>query len=179
MNSHVASKDVSSLIYFIRRHRVMLDTDLALLYGVETRALNQAVMRNRARFPNDFMFPLTREEIAGISQFVTSSGRKSRLKFSKNVLAFTEQGVAMLSGVLRSSRAIQVNIAIMRAFVQIREVIAARKNLIPRLELLEKRLASHDGILEEHAVEIRTVFQAIRQLMEPRKRKPRIGFKTS
>ena len=103
---------IAQVIYVLRGQRVLLDRDLAALYGVETRALNQAVKRNVARFPSDFMFQLSREEIGRISQSVTSL---SRLKFSKQVRAFTEQGVAMLSSVLNS--AVQVNIAIMHTFV--------------------------------------------------------------
>jgi len=103
-------------IVLVRGEKVMLDRDLAELYGVETRTLNQAVRRNLERFPPDFMFELTRAEITGISQFVTSS----RLKFSKRVTVFTEQGVAMLSSVLRSKRALPVNVEIMRAFVRLR-----------------------------------------------------------
>lgn len=106
---------IEKAIYLIRGERVMLDRDLATLYGVETRVLNQSVGRNVERFPSDFMFELTRDEIIGISQFVTSSN----LKFSKKVTAFTEQGVAMLSSVLRSKRAIAVNVQIMRTFVQL------------------------------------------------------------
>jgi hypothetical protein len=103
-------------IFLIRGERVMLDRDLAELYGVETRMLNQSVRRNLERFPPDFVFELTRDEIAGISQFVTSSS----LKFSKRVTVFTEQGVAMLASVLRSKRAIAVNVEIMRTFVKLR-----------------------------------------------------------
>jgi hypothetical protein len=103
-------------IFLIRGEKVMLDRDLAELYGVETRMLNQSVRRNLERFPPDFVFELTRDEIAGISQFVTSSS----LKFSKRVTVFTEQGVAMLASVLRSKRAIAVNVEIMRMFVKLR-----------------------------------------------------------
>jgi hypothetical protein len=108
-------------IFLIRGEKVMLDRDLAELYGVETRTLNQSVRRNLERFPPDFMFELTRDEIAGISQFVTSSN----LKFSKRVTAFTEQGVAMLSGVLHSKRAIAVNVEIMRTFVKLRQILTS------------------------------------------------------
>ena len=157
---------VQQVIYLIRGQRVMLDRDLARLYGVETRVLNQAVRRNAERFPADFMFELTREEIMRISQFVTSS----ELKFSKNVFAFTQEGVTMLSGVLRSDRAVHVNIAIMRAFVRLREAMASSKEFARRLDDLEKRIASHD----KH---IRTLFQAIRQLMAAPERQPKkIGF---
>src|SRR4051794_27120014 len=104
---------IAERIILLRGEKVLLDRDLAALYGVETRVLNQAVSRNADRFPGDFMFTLSREEIARISQSVTSS---ASLKFSKHVRAFTEQGVAMLSSVLNSDRAVKVNIAIMRAF---------------------------------------------------------------
>lgn len=112
---------IERAIYLIRGEKVMLDRDLAGLYGVETRVLNQSVRRNIDRFPDDFMFELTRDEIQGISQFVTSS----ELKFSKRVTVFTEQGVAMLSSVLRSKRAVAVNIEIMRAFVRLRRMLAS------------------------------------------------------
>src|SRR4030043_988651 len=147
----------------------MLDRDLAKLYGVETRALNQAVRRNMDRFPDDFMFPLTREEIMRISQFVISSEHQGvkTLKFSKNVMAFTEHGIAMLSSVLNSKRAIQVNIEIMRAFVRLRRILASNANLARKLDELEKK---YDG-------QFRVVFEAIRQLMAPPESKKRpIGF---
>ncbi len=150
----------------------MLDKDLADLYGVETRVLNQAVRRNKERFPDDFMFRLTREEIMRISQSVTSSEDEKRdsLKFSKSVMAFTEQGVAMLSSVLRSTRAIHVNIAIMRAFVKLREFLSTHEELARKLAELETKIEKHDG-------EIKAVFNAIRQLMAPQSpKRRRIGF---
>jgi hypothetical protein len=125
-----------------------------MLYGVETRALNQAVKRNRDRFPCDFMFELTREEIRNISQSVTCS---STMKHAKSVYAFTEQGVAMLSSVLNSPRAILVNIAIMRAFVQLRAILSSHTELARKLEELEKK----------YDAQFRVVFDAIRQLMTP------------
>jgi|SRR5437870_4320425 len=152
-------------ILFIRGHRVILDADLADLYGVPTKVLNQAVKRNRDRFPPDFMFPLNQKEFDILkSQFVTSSQWGGR-RIAPYV--FTEQGVAMLSSVLNSSRAIQVNIEIMRAFVRLREMVASHKDLERKLDALEKKYDS----------QFRVVFQAIRQLMappEPKKRK--IGF---
>jgi hypothetical protein len=157
---------IDQLIYAVRRQRVMLDRDLAMLYGVETRVLNQAVRRNRERFPADFMLELTRNEIMRISQIVTSSD----IKFSKRVTGFTEQGVAMLSSVLNSSRAIQVNIEIMRAFVRLREVLAAHRELAHKLAELERKIASHDE-------QIHDIFEAIRQLMTPPEQPRReIGF---
>ena len=151
-------------IFLIRGEKVMLDRDLAELYGVETRTLNQNVKRNLERFPDDFMFELTREEIMGISQVVTSSG----LKFSKRVTAFTEQGVAMLSSVLRSKRAIAVNDEIMRAFVRLRKILASNAELSLRLDDLEGKYDRRFKI----------VFDAIRQLMSPApSKRKQIGFR--
>jgi hypothetical protein len=161
-----------SAVLLIRGQKVMLGRELTELYGVETRALNQAVRRNLSRFPDDFMFPLTREEITSISQTVTSSEHSERhsLKFSKSVMAFTEQGVAMLSSVLRSERAIHVNIAVMRTFVKLRGLLSTHKELA-------RKLAELEGRIEKHDEDIKAVFHAIRQLMAPpdQKRK-RIGF---
>jgi hypothetical protein len=148
---------IEKAILLVRGHKVMLDRDLAALYGVETRALNQAVKRNRDRFPDDFMFELTRDEIRNISQSVICS---STMKHEKNAYAFTEQGVAMLSSVLHSKRAVQVNIEIMRVFVRLREMMATHKELAFKLVELEERLEGHDE-------QIQNIFEAIRQLMTP------------
>ena len=163
---------IEQKIYIIRGHKVMLDRDLAALYGVETRVLNQAVRRNLERFPQDFMFALTREEILNLSQVVISS----EIKHAPNVFAFTEQGVAMLSSVLRSKRAVQVNIEIMRAFVRLKRAISLNSELAHQLELLERKVGKHEG-------EIQAIFLAIRKLMappvpEPAKPRRRIGFQT-
>lgn len=150
---------IEGKIYMIRGHKVMLDRDLAQLYEVETRVLNQAVRRNIDRFPDDFMFKLTREEIMRISQIVTSSenpGSKT-LKFSKSVMVFTEHGVSMLSSVLNSPMAVQVNIQIMRTFAKLREIMTQHKDLARRLDGLEKKYDS----------QFKIVFDAIRQLMTP------------
>jgi len=157
---------VERKIYLLRGHKVMLDRDLAKLYGVETRTLNQAVRRNIDRFPDDFMFALNRDEIMRISQIVISSD----IKFSKSVLAFTQEGIAMLSSVVRSNRAVQVNIAIMRAFVRLREALSTNQELAKRLQELETSIAGHDE-------NIAVLFEAIRALMdEPEKPKRPIGF---
>ncbi len=150
MTTLVPIELIASKIYLIRGIKVMLDRDLAELYDVETRVLNQAVSRNIERFPEDFMFSLTREEIMRISQIVTSS----EIKFSKSVRCFTEQGVAMLSSVLKSKRAIEVNIAIMRAFVKLREALLDNKDLRRELEGLKQ-------ITEER---FRIVFETLDQL---------------
>ena len=155
---------IRQAILLIRGQKVMLDRDLALLYGVETRVLNQAVKRNRKRFPPDFMFALTRKEIRNISQFVICS---STIKHARQAYAFTEQGVAMLSGVLNSPRAVRVNIAIMRTFVQLRRLLASNADLARKLEELENKYDS----------QFRVVFDAIRRLMSPPKpQKKQIGF---
>ncbi|MEY2506436.1 MAG: hypothetical protein QOH01_765 [Verrucomicrobiota bacterium] len=163
----IAVARIAQSIHLLRGQKVMLDSDLAALYGVETRALNQAVKRNSNRFPPDFVFTLSRSEIARISQSVTSS---SALKFSKRVRAFTEQGVAMLSSVLNSERAVKVNIAIMRAFVRLRETLETNREFARKFTELEKHVGKHDQ-------EIAAIIDAIRQLMAPPE-KPRreIGF---
>jgi ORF6N domain len=154
---------ISGKIYLIRGQKVLLDRDLAELYGVETRVLNQAVRRNINRFPDDFMLTLTREEIMNLSQIVISSA----MKHAPNVFAFTEQGVAMLSTVLRSERAIEVNIRIMRAFVILREMVASNAELSRKLVALEKK----------YDAQFKVVFDAIRSLMAPlEKEKRKIGF---
>lgn len=162
----IKQRVIEHKIFLLRGTRVMLDRDLATLYGVETRALNQAVKRNIDRFPRDFMFQLDRQEISSLSQIVISSG----LKFSPKVFAFTEQGVAMLSSVLRSKRAIRVNIEIMRTFVRFKNALAINEELASKLSRLEKKTESHDE-------EIQSIFEAMRQLiLPPEKPKRRIGF---
>ena len=171
-------EEVGRHILFIRGCRVMLDSDLAKLYGVPTFRLNEQVKRNQRRFPEDFMLQLTQEEAEALrSQFamLKTGGRGQHSKYRPYV--FTEQGVAMLSGVLHSERAIAVNIAIMRAFVKIREVLATHKDLAKRLESIERHLAGHDAQLGKQAEEIRSIFEAINELMEPPvKPRPQIGF---
>jgi ORF6N domain len=157
-------------IYLIRGRKVMLDRDLAALYEVETFNLNKAVKRNRDRFPEDFMFQLTREEAAplrfqiGMSKPVGRGGRRT-LPY-----AFTEQGVAMLSSVLNSRRAVQVNIAIMRAFVRLRELLATHRDLAAKLEAMERK----------YDKQFKVVFEILRELMEPPRgpEKGPIGFVT-
>lgn len=158
---------IEQKIFVLRGCKIMLDKELAKLYGVETGALNQAVKRNSKRFPKDFMFQLSRKEVKRVSQFVIP------LKFSNRVYAFTEQGVAMLSSVLRSERAIRVNIAIMRAFVKLRKILSTHTKLARKLGLLERKIQSHDN-------QILAIFEAIRKLMsEPGKPQRQIGFHAS
>ena len=157
-------------IMLLRGHKVMLSMHLAELYDVEARALIQAVKRNIDKFPDDFMFQLTKEESDNLkSQIVISSWGGSR---RANPYAFTEQGVAMLSSVLKSKRAVQVNIAIMRVFVRLKEMVLNYKDLAHKLGELEKKIEHHDA-------EIQNIFEAIRQLMLPENIKEReiMGFR--
>ena len=157
---------IENRILLIRGEKVIVDADLAQFYGVPTKRLNEQVKRNKARFPKDFMFALTRKEIRNISQIVISSG----IKHARNVHVFTEQGVAMLSSVLRSKRAIHVNIAIMRVFVRLRETLATHKELARKLSELENHLKDHDQ-------QIQAIFDAIRHLMtQTEKPRKKIGF---
>jgi len=159
---------IASAILMLRDERVMLDYDLAALYGVETRALKQAVRRNPDRFPNDFMFELSEQEIdTVVSQFVIPDRRRFG---GAKPMAFTEQGIAMLSSVLNSERAIKVNIAIMRAFVKLREMLETNRELARKFSELEQRVGKHDE-------EITAILEAIRQLIAPPKKARReIGF---
>jgi hypothetical protein len=181
----IPAERIENRIFLVRGQKIMLSTDLADLYEVEPSTLMQAFKRNLDRFPVDFMFQLSWEEVKALrSHFVIlDSGRPDRtgnprsqfviMASGKNVkylpYAFTEQGVAMLSGVLRSRRAIQVNVAIMRAFVKLREILAAHKDLARKLDEMEKKYDS----------QFKVVFEAIRALMAPpeHKQKGRIGFK--
>ena len=167
MNSIVPVELIEKKIYLVRGQKVMLDSDLAELYEVETRALVQAVKRNIGRFPPDFMFQLNNQEVTSLrSQIVISKSGKGGRRYIPYV--FTEQGVAMLSSVLNSERAILVNIAIMRAFVKLRDMISSHKDMAKRLDELE----------EKYDAQFKVVFDALRQLMTPPEPgKKKIGFR--
>jgi hypothetical protein len=168
----VPVEQIERSIRLARGEKVLLDADLALLYGVTTGALNRAVKRNASRFPADFVFQLTAGE-AGILKCQTGASRSGHGGRRRSLpYAFTEQGVAMLSSVLRSERAVQVNVAIMRAFVSLRRMLAGNEALSRKLAELERRLEGHDAA-------IKSLFDAIRELMAP-PAKPRreIGFHT-
>jgi len=169
-SNRLIKKEIATLIQFIRGKRVMLDSSLAELYGVETKQLNRAVKRNLVRFPDDFMFQLSDQDVTNLRcQFGTSSSLYGGRRYRPFV--FTEQGVAMLSSVLQSKEAAIINIQIIRAFVAMREVISTHIELARKLEQLEYRLGQHDE-------EIASMFEAIKQLMEPLpsgKKKP-LGF---
>ena len=163
----IPAERVAQSIRWVRGQKVLLDSDLAVLYGVTTGNLNKAVKRNAERFPTDFMFQLDAEEVANLRfQFgISSWGGRRRLPY-----AFTEQGVAMLSSVLNSERAVKVNIAIMRAFVKLRETLDTSRELARKVAELERRVGKHDE-------EIAAILEAIRQLMaRPEKPRREIGF---
>lgn len=170
MTTVVPVESIVSKIVFLRGEKVLLDQDLAELYGVETGALNRAVKRNAERFPEDFMFQITGEE-AELLRCQTGISKSERGGRRYLPYAFSEQGVAMLSSVLNSKRAIEVNIAIMRAFVHLRKMIASHDRLARKFAELEHHLENHDE-------QIKAIFEAIRQLMMPpdEKDKKKIGF---
>jgi hypothetical protein len=162
---------IERAILLMRGHKLMLDSDLASLYGVETKALNQAVKRNTDRFPADFMFQLSDDEFANWKSQIVTSNPAARMGLRKKPYAFTEQGVAMLSSVLRSPRAVAVNVEIMRTFVRLRQMLASHADLAHKLDALERK----------YDAQFRIVFDAIRQLMMPPEPKPKrkIGFQVN
>ena len=173
MNELVPVERIESKIYLIRGQKVLLDRDLAELYGVKTKVLNQAVKRNPSRFPGDFMFNLTREESNAIFGIVKSSLRSQivTLKRGKHLkylpYVFTEQGIAMLSSVLNSERAVQVNIQIMRTFIKLRQILSTHRDLRKKIEVLEGK----------YDRQFKIVFDAIKALIQPSDtKKSRIGF---
>ena len=153
----VAPESVAQRILLIRGHKVMIDADLADLYGVPTKALNQAIRRNLERFPSDFMFQLTAEEK---QELVTNCDHLAKLKFSSSLPhAFTEHGALMLGNVLKSSRAVEISLLVVRTFVQLREMLSTHKELAAKLEELDRKFSSHDQA-------IAGLIDAIRQLMQ-------------
>jgi phage regulator Rha-like protein len=173
----VAEQKILNKIYAIRGEKVMLDRDLAGMYGVETRVLNQSIKRNLNRFPKDFMFQLSEKEFKNlISQNVTSSWGGTR----KLPYAFTEQGVAMLSSVLNSETAIEVNIRIIRVFTRLREYALTHKEILMQLAKLEKEISSNNRNTEKNSKDIENIFMVLKELLEKdSKPTPRnkIGFK--
>lgn len=165
---------IAKRIQFIRGQRVILDTDLAKLYGVETRALNQAIKRNEERFPEDFMFQLSKEEFEGWRSQIVMSNPGAKKGLRRPPYVFTEAGALQAASVLNSPRAIQVGIYVHRAFVQLRDLLATHKNIARQLMELEKRVTGHDK-------ELGKILELIRELLSPPpqpKRRP-IGFHTS
>ena len=171
--TNIPNEIITNKIYFIREQKVMLDSDLALLYGVETRRLNEQIKRNSERFPDDFMFKLTTEEWQNLkSQFATSSWGGRR----KLPLAFTEQGVAMLSSVLNSKTAINVNIQIIRIFTKMRTMLLSHKDLLIKLKEIEDKVSSHDEqmlLIFEYIKQ----FEKTKQELLESKQRTKIGYK--
>ena len=164
----VTLDDVERRIYDVRHQKVMLDSELAVLYGVTTKRLNEQVSRNRERFPTDFMFQLTDSKLEVLrSQFATSKKGRGGRRYLPFV--FTEQGVSMLSSVLNSDRAVQVNIAIMRAFVNMRRLVASNAEITKKLAAIERKLGDHDD-------NFRQVFAAIRAMMKAESKSQQIGY---
>jgi ORF6N domain len=166
---------VINKIYLIRDKKVMLDFDLAEMYAVETRQLKRQVKRNAERFPGDFMFELTKKEFENLRrQFGTSSWGGTRYM----PMAFTEQGVAMLSSVLNSPTAIEVNIQIIRVFSKMRELLLTNKDILLKLEQVEKKMIQQDGKMNQYDTNIQLIFEALKKLLNPpQEPRLRIGFK--
>ena len=170
MSKLIAAELIAQRILEVREKKVILDKDLARLYGVEVKVLNQAVRRNIRRFPEDFMFQLSWDEAKCLRSQIVTLKQGQNIKYLPYV--FTEQGVAMLSSVLNSERAIQVNILIMRAFTKLREVLINYKGLVEKIEALENKYAGHDET-------IKAILNAIKQLVNPSGNKERVikGFR--
>lgn len=167
----ITDKIILDKIYLIRGQKVMLDRDLAELYNVSTSNLNLAVKRNQGRFPNDFMFQLTKGEFEALMLQIATSNNVGRGGTRKLPYVFTEQGVAMLSGVLRSKVAIRMHIHIIRVFAKLKEMLLTNKDILIQLQQIESRVSSHDG-------EIQLIFQHLRQLLAPpQPPRRRIGFR--
>ena len=162
---------IEPLIIVIRGERVILDSDLAALYGVATKVLNQAVKRNLSRFPADFMFQLTREELAGMrSQIVTASKRNVRYR----PYAFTEHGAVMLASVLKSKTAVEASLQVVRAFVRLRTILAEHKELAAQIERLERKM---DAKFDEHDEQIKILFATLKKFIQsPKDKQKNIGF---
>ena len=169
----VPDEVIMNKIFLIRNQKVMLDRDLAEMYGVETGVLNQAVKRNISRFPGDFMFQLNNEEYKSLISQIVTSKKEGRGGTRKLPFAFTEQGVAMLSSVLRSETAIQVNIQIIRVYTKMKQVLLDNKELWQKIEKIEQALLKKDE-------EVNSIFKLLKQLLikEEKPRQP-IGFKVS
>ena len=168
---------IISKIYFTRGQKIMLDRDLAELYGVTTGNLNKAVKRNLKRFPPDFMFQLTAQEFKNL---IFQNGISSWGGTRYQPMAFTEQGVAMLSGVLNSQTAIEVNIRIIRVFSKMREMLLTHKDILLKLEQIEKKMLKQDGKMKKNEGDIQMIFEVLKELLNPPQQpRKKIGFRIS
>lgn len=174
----IPDESLISKIHLIRGKRVMLDRDLAELYGVETKELKRQVRRNRDRFPEDFMFELTDKEFRNWRSQIGTSNFADKMGLRYPPFAFSEQGVAMLSSVLNSKQAIAVNIRIIRVFTRIREVLLMHKDVLLKLEQLESKLTKHDNKFKNYDEEIQLIFETLKKLLHPpQQARKRIGFR--
>ena len=171
--SIVPSEFIERKIYLIRGHKVMFDADLAKLYQVPTKVFNQAVQRNRKRFPDDFLFQLSKQELENWRSQIVTSNPAAKMGLRRAPYVFIEHGVAMLSSVLKSTRAVQMNIHIIRAFVALRKILATHSDLARKIENLERKQS-------EHGRQLASVYDIVKQLIhQPEKPKKRIGFALS
>ncbi len=178
-NIMISHSDIASKIYYIRNKHVMIDYDLAVLYGVETKNLKRAVKSNIIRFPDDFMFELSKSELNNWRCQIGTSNYPIKMGIRRPPFAFTEQGIAMLSSILNSEKAIRVNIAIMRTFIKIKELIITNAELKLLVGKLERRMDNHDLDIEKINNDIKTITALIQQLFDPPKPKKeyKIGFR--
>ena len=175
----VAEEAIVNKIYLIRGQKVMIDRDLAELYGVETKRLKEAVRRNISRFPPDFMFEMNKEEFENWRTQFASSNLEDKMGLRYAPFCFSEQGVTMLSCVLNTERAIAVNIRIIRVFTRMREMLSTHKDILVKIEQIEKELLKQGARMDEHEGDIQAIFQVLKKLVEApaEKPRPRVGFR--
>jgi hypothetical protein len=172
----ITEEKIINKIYLVRGKKIMLDFDLAEMYSVETKQLKRQVKRNSKRFPGDFMFVLSVKEYQSLRSQIGTLKRGEHSKYLP--LAFTEQGVAMLSSILNSQTAIRVNIQIIRVFTKMRELLLTNKNILLRLEQVEKRMLKQGNKMKKYEADIQMIFQVLKQLLTPPiKPRPKIGFR--
>ena len=165
-------------IYLIRGQKVMIDRDLAQLYGVETKQLKRQVRRNRDRFPADFMFQMNKKEFDNWRSQTGTSNTTDKMGLRYAPFCFTEQGVSMLSGVLNTPTAIEVHIRIIRVFIKMKEMLMTHKDILLKLEQIEKKMLKQDGRMKKNEEDIQLIFDALKELLNsPQTHRPRIGFK--
>lgn len=171
---------IMNKIYIIRGQKVMIDRDLAQLYGVETKQLKRQVRRNIDRFPEDFMFEMTKNEFEEWRSQIGTSNSSDKMGLRYAPYVFTESGVAMLSSVLNSQTAIEVNIRIIRVFSKMREMLSTHKDILLKLEQLEKNMVKQEGSMKKYEDDIRMIFEVLKELLSPpQKPRQKIGFKRS
>lgn len=177
----VHDEAIINLIYYVRGHKVMLDRDLAEMYGVETKRLKEAVRRNIERFPEQYMFVMSKEEFKNWRSQIASSNFSDKMGLRHSPFCFTEHGVMMVANVLKSKRAIKMSMRIIDVFIRMREMLSTHKDILFKLEQLEKKLMKQDGRSDKHEAGIQLLFEAIEELREhvqpPNEPRKRIGYK--